>query len=322
MACHRMLLFAMLLLRLELGSTLCTNHIRRATQQRSRPLWPPCRGAKGCVRMSDVPPPPGYLPNAPPIKPPPAPLPRYSWRTVFFFVANPLVMLPFAAIGTWLAPGLGFSTMLGTAFQVSASATKTGALIAAPMLMLSLLADELIPALKEVTQASRVITLYAFGARLLPLRAALGSVLVSTSAAVAEEVAFRGTLQAGVTALALQIPGVPPALAAALAVFAQAIVFGRLHTYTDNAIYAIAAAVAGAVFGLAFALTANLWVPIVTHFVVDLVGFLVCHLQVTRLPEAEQAALLALDLPIANALRLTFGGSAPPTRVTTPRDAM
>lgn len=243
-------------------------------------------------------------PLAPPL--PPLPLPRFSWRTVFYFVANPLVMLPVAALLTWVAPGLNFASWLGSAFAVSVETTRAGILVAAPMLLLSLVADELIPALKEVTQASRVITLYAFGSRLLPLRASIGAALISTAAALAEELAFRGTLQTGLAALGTAV-ALPPALAAALAVLVQALVFGRLHSYTDSPVYAVAATVAGLVFGGAFALTQNLWVPIVTHFVVDLVSFLVCHVQVAALDEAEQLALVETDVPIATALRLTLG---------------
>jgi len=246
------------------------------------------------------------LPTAPPISPTPLPLPRFSWRTVFFFVANPLVMLPIAALVTWAAPGLGFAMWLGNAWAVSAEATRVGALVAGPMLALSLIADEFVPALKEVTQASRVITLYAFGAKLLPIRATLGAMLISTSAAVAEEIAFRGTLQTWLAALGAWVSLAPP-VAAALAVLGQALVFGKLHSYTDSPVYAIAASVAGIIFGAAFALTGNLWVPIVTHFVVDLVGFVVCHVQVARAGVDEQNELLATDVPIANALRLTLG---------------
>ena len=243
-------------------------------------------------------------PLAPPL--PPLPLPRFSWRTVFYFVANPLVMLPVAALLTWVAPGLNFASWLGSAFAVSVETTRAGILVAAPMLLISLVADELIPALKEVTQASRVITMYAFGTRLLPLRASIGATLISTAAALAEEVAFRGTLQTGLAALGTAV-ALPPALAAALAVLVQALVFGRLHSYTDSPVYAVAATVAGLVFGGAFALTKNLWVPIVTHFIVDLVSFLVCHAQVAALDEAEQLALVETDVPIATALRLTLG---------------
>jgi hypothetical protein len=93
----------------------------------------------------------------------------------------------------------------------------------------------------------------------------------------------------------------------ALAVLVQALVFGRLHSYTDSPVYAVAATVAGLVFGGAFALTQNLWVPIVTPVVVGLVSFLVWHVQVAALDEAEQLALVETDVPIATALRLTLG---------------
>lgn len=229
-------------------------------------------------------------------------LPVFNWRTVFFFMANPLVLLPFATAAAFVLPGLSIRAWGGSAFALTMTSTKVGLLVAMPMLLLSLVADKLIPALSEVNDASRVITLYAIGTKLVPLRALVAATLVSTSAAVAEEIAFRGTLQVGLSALGSSTP-LAPSLVSMLAVIGQALVFGKLHSYTESSVYAVMAAVAGLAFGAAFAVTNNLWVPIVAHFVVDLVGFVACHVQVARKPPDEQAKLLAMDLPIANALR-------------------
>ena len=60
----------------------------------------------------------------------------------------------------------------------------------------------------------------------------------------------------------------------------QALLFGLVHAYTPSAVYVVAASLAGAAFGAAFASTSNLAVPVVMHFALDLVSFGVCHVQV------------------------------------------
>ena len=145
------------------------------------------------------------------VKPPPAsgltvPLPRFSWRTVAFIALNPAALLPLPIAGWFLGVNL-----LGSAFSVSRLVCYLGLLWALPLFALSLLPLERIPALsalREVSQASETICLYALGSRLAPLRASLAAVLLSTSAALCEELAFRGLLQtlAATTLAALGVP--------------------------------------------------------------------------------------------------------------------
>jgi membrane protease YdiL (CAAX protease family) len=228
-------------------------------------------------------------------------IPTFRWPIVLFFVANPLVLLPFAVLAA-LTLHLPW---LGLAFSTSAAATRTGLLFAVPMLALSLVADRVIPALAQVTKASKTISLYAMGGRLLPLRAVVASVLISSSAAVSEELAFRGCLQTGLLQL-LTWASAPAHLATSLSVIVQAIIFGVLHSYTATPAYFATASVAGLAFGAAFSSTANIWVPIVMHFVLDIVSFLICHVQVARSGEEAQRDLLLDSSPIAKTLRRTL----------------
>lgn len=68
-----------------------------------------------------------------------------------------------------------------------------------------------------------------------------------------------------------------------------------------------AATVGGLAFGIAFAATSNIYVPMVMHLVVDVVGFGACHWQVTRASVDEQRALLNSDAPIAKQLAAVLG---------------
>lgn len=182
------------------------------------------------------------------------------------------------------------------------------------MLALSLLPIErLIKPLAEVTAASKTIALYALGAELRPLRALCGSALISASAALCEEIAFRGVLQTLATR-ALRALGAAPRPTVAAAVAAQAILFGVAHSYTNSPVYLITASIVGMVFGAAFAATGNLAVPIAMHFAVDMVTFLACHVQVARAGREAQCKLLAAESPIATTLRRAFlpGGPDPP----------
>ena len=138
------------------------------------------------------------------------------------------------------------------------------------------------------------------GATLKPLRALLTAALISTSAAVFEELAFRGVLQ---TLLQLGLGLVLPAqVAIALAVSAQALLFGVLHSYTPSPAYLISATIAGASLGGAFAATGNLFVPMLMHFVLDFVSFTVCHVQIALSGEPAQRRLMGSETPIASAL--------------------
>lgn len=230
-------------------------------------------------------------------------LPGFEWPIVFFFMANPLVLLPVAAAVAFLFK----LRWLGAVFSLKASAAMQGVVFAVPLLLVSLLADKLVPALAEVTQASKTISLYAMGTRRVPLRACLAAVLISTSAAVAEELAFRGVLQTGVVEVLSRLGALPPAAPAAIALAVQAAVFGALHAYSAKCEYLAVATLAGLAFGFAFASTGNVYVPIVMHFIVDVVGFLACHWQVTDASEEEQRALMSADTPIAQQLAAVLG---------------
>jgi len=149
----------------------------------------------------------------------PEPLPHFSWRTVVFFALNPAVFMPLPL----LAVGVFKFNVAGVNWAVNAAAVKLGLLFTAPVVALSLLPLDRIPgfeSMREVTRASETICLYAFGARLVPLRASAGALLLAASAAVFEELAFRGTLMGGIEALAGRV--MPPRTAALFALAAQA----------------------------------------------------------------------------------------------------
>ena len=117
--------------------------------------------------------------------------------------------------------------------------------------------------------------------------------------------------------LAMVVPA-PAALFTSIGL--QALIFGMLHSYTASRAYLIAATVAGALFGGAFALTRNLVVPCLMHFILDLVAFVFCHVQVTRATEDEKERLINDASPIATALRLTFGPPSSEMLAITPSD--
>ncbi len=247
-------------------------------------------------------------PPDPPIEPPKLPLPTFCWRNLLILAANPAATVPVPLIAWVCKIQLG-----GPAFSLAPSEWVLSAQLVAPLLALSLLPLEKIPrlsSLAEVTRASKTISLYAFGTHLAPLRTLVAGTILAASAAVFEELAFRGALM-GATQKLLAVCSLSPRLAVGGAICTQALVFGVLHSYTASRAYFIAATVAGAAFGGAFAWSRNLAVPVLMHFVLDLVAFGFCHVQVSRASEAEQRGLLDDPSPIARALRLTF---APPAR--------
>ena len=218
-------------------------------------------------------------------------------------MANPLVLLPFSALAAFVLK-LQWG---GALYSLGGASARLGVLLAIPLLTLSLVADRVIPALEEVTQASKCIALYAMGARLRPIRAILAAILISTSAAVAEELAFRGILQTLLVGALAKVAALPASAPVAIAVSVQAAVFGALHSYSSKYEYLLTASVAGLAFGAAFAASSNIFVPMVMHFIVDVVGFCVCHYQVATSSEAEQRSLMLSDAPIAKQLRLLLG---------------
>eukprot|EP00326_Haptolina_ericina_P004029 CAMPEP_0181229704 /NCGR_PEP_ID=MMETSP1096-20121128/34050_1 /TAXON_ID=156174 ORGANISM="Chrysochromulina ericina, Strain CCMP281" /NCGR_SAMPLE_ID=MMETSP1096 /ASSEMBLY_ACC=CAM_ASM_000453 /LENGTH=303 /DNA_ID=CAMNT_0023323367 /DNA_START=35 /DNA_END=946 /DNA_ORIENTATION=+ len=226
------------------------------------------------------------------------PIPEFSWRRALFFCLNPAALVPIPLVAKLC--GLN---VLGAAFCMCRADLLHGALLATPLLLLSLLPLEELPAfssLREVTTASKTITLYALGGAFRPLPALATAILISASAAVFEELAFRGVLQTlAQRGLSLLLPG---QAAVAISVLAQAILFGVLHSYTPSPAYLITASLAGLALGGAFAASGSLLVPIVMHFLLDLVSFVVCHVQVVRGGTEQQRQLVVSGSPVAAAL--------------------
>mmetsp|Transcript_38540 Transcript_38540/g.87577 ORF Transcript_38540/g.87577 Transcript_38540/m.87577 type:complete len:244 (-) Transcript_38540:74-805(-) len=134
------------------------------------------------------------------------PIPEFSWRRALFFCLNPAALVPIPLVAKLC--GLN---VLGAAFCMCRADLLHGALLATPLLLLSLLPLEELPAfssLREVTTASKTITLYALGGAFRPLPALATAILISASAAVFEELAFRGVLQTlAQRGLSLLLPG-------------------------------------------------------------------------------------------------------------------
>merc|ERR1711974_166380 len=152
----------------------------------------------------------------------------------------------------------------------------------------------------EVTEASKCICLYALGASFAPLRALTAAAFISASAALFEELAFRGVLQGLLQVLLGHL--LPARAAIGVALVVQALLFGVLHSYTPSPSYLLAASIAALALGWAFASTGNMFVPVLMHFIFDFVSFSVCHVQVTCSGEQAQRRLMRSDSPIAVAL--------------------
>jgi len=142
---------------------------------------------------------------------------------------------------------------------------------------------------------------------LRPLRAVLAAAAISTSAAVCEELAFRGVIQTGL-ARVLALTALPASRVTIIALVVQALIFGRLHAYTPSIAYLATASAVGLAFGYAFVSSGNLFVPIVMHFTIDLISFMCCHVSVARSGTEAQIALLTHSSPIASSLRRVFYG--------------
>ena len=95
------------------------------------------------------------------------------------------------------------------------------------------------------------------------------------SAAVGEELVFRGFLQTRFERVLSSIPG-----AAAIAAFGQAIIFGLLHAY-QGASGAIIAGVTGLIIGLIYIVShRNLWICIILHGLIDTVSLTAIYIGV------------------------------------------
>ena len=155
-----------------------------------------------------------------------------------------------------------------------------------------------------MSRAARVITLWALGCRWRPLSGVAAAALISASAGVCEELAFRGTLQPThrrSSRTARRPPPPPPPRAPRKLVFGALLLHqlvGVLHRRDGG----------GLAFGAAFAATGNLAVPVVMHFLQDLISFAVCHWDVAKRGSEADRALLWDESPIARGLRLMVGG--------------
>jgi len=229
-------------------------------------------------------------------------LPAFSWRTVLFFALNPAATLPLPLLA---ACAFHFD-VLGPSFALDGASALAGLALTAPLLMFQMLPLERVRGLEsllEATTASKVICLYALGGKLVPLRAALAACMLSASAAVCEELAFRGVVMSVAQALATR--ALSPAAATTAALSLQALIFGKLHSYTESRAYFLMASFVGACFGGAYAATRNIFVPILMHFVLDLISFLTCHVQVARATDEQKRELELDDSPIGRMLRET-----------------
>ncbi len=99
-------------------------------------------------------------------------------------------------------------------------------------------------------------------------REARHSLVLITSAAVGEEIVFRGFLVSYVASLTGSSTG-----GLTLAVALPSLVFALCHAY-QGAHAMVKIAVGAALFGAIFVVTGSLWIPIVLHFLVDLVASL------------------------------------------------
>jgi membrane protease YdiL (CAAX protease family) len=152
-------------------------------------------------------------------------------------------------VGHW--PAIGMRQDIPAREQLEAAGW--GLLAGLPLLAALLLIDRfpIGPLRRLKVTAQRIIRQMFAGASYLQLA------LISVAAGLGEELLFRGLIQEGLSRLIAGPLG--PWIALALA----SIAFGVCHWL--NATYAVLATLAGAYFGLLFALTGNLWTPIAAH---------------------------------------------------------
>lgn len=99
-------------------------------------------------------------------------------------------------------------------------------------------------------------------------REARHSLVLITAAAVGEEIVFRGFLVSYVASLTGSTT-----VGLTLAVALPSLVFAFCHAY-QGAHAMVKIAIGAAIFGAIFVVTGSLWIPIVLHFLVDLVASL------------------------------------------------
>ena len=252
----------------------------------------------------------------------PATLPEApSAKLVAFLWANTLLLAPVAVVGA-----LCGCRVLGDNWAWSASAARLGCAYALPWIVLSFVPlDKWFPSMSDVTAHTELITASAlgveFGGAKRSVGVALATTLISVSAGIFEEAAFRGVFQRatrfGFAAVANPLVGPigRGAVDRASSVFAIAAVsgcFGALHNYCRG--YALLAALAGAYFGFVYATTGNLLVAAVAHATVDLVAFATCYVSLCRRSKQDKAKLAAKSFKVTDALRATrfsFDNPAP-----------
>jgi uncharacterized protein len=141
-------------------------------------------------------------------------------------------------------------------FRLDAAAAVYGIVATLPLLGLLrwCLRTEWGPIRRLVSLVEEHLTPYLAGA------SAGGIVLLSLMAGIAEEVLFRGVIQAG---LADRLP-------VGLAVGIAALLFGVAHWLTTA--YAVLATLIGVYLGIIFLVTENLLAPAVTHALYDIVA--------------------------------------------------
>jgi membrane protease YdiL (CAAX protease family) len=238
----------------------------------------------------------------------PAKRPVFSWRLVAFFAANPLALLVPTCIGVAFKVALG-----GGAFSLTLPTVGLGAALALPLYGFMSLPLEKLPglaALEEVNVVTRFLGYLLFGSRRglgYLLKVVVASAVVSAAAGFGEELFFRGFLQTGLSALLLHA-GLPAGMIAAASICATSILFGLLHSYSSSPAYQVLGFIASAYFGTVFLLTDNIVVPIVSHFVVDLIAFVQAHVKVAyQMSDEELEELWACDQPIALTMRMAAG---------------
>lgn len=144
----------------------------------------------------DAPPPSGMIEiNSPGSEELDVTLPQLSWRRVAFFCLNPAALsaIPIAA---YLCYRLGLPVPIPS-FKVSSAAARAAALPTLCLLVVSFLLEQLklSKGIAEVKEASKCICMYALGCSFKPVQAVVVSIIISTCAAVFEELAFRGVMQ-------------------------------------------------------------------------------------------------------------------------------
>ncbi len=188
------------------------------------------------------------------------------WEKIATYWSNSAVLALLAALGllTWWAAGRTWHDL-----GLTAPPARLGwGLLLALLFLLVYALDtwrQLIPERLPATRARWRRDTPFMPQTALEVRYSL--VLVST-AAVAEEILYRGFL----IAYAAHFTG-PSALGLAAAVALPAAVFGFSHFYQGwRAVFKIL--LLATVFGAIFLVTHSLWIPILLHFLVDLIGML------------------------------------------------